>query len=123
MRVLLKKSVMERNLIFNPDDTDFKTNMLDELDVHTRKIHIRFQKTGPRSITIVEGLDDDLDLARISKSMKKTFNCAATVHKDKDQVEVIQLQGDQCENVKKWLIEQEVLTELEAKTRIVIHGM
>jgi len=105
------------------EDDDFNTNVVKQLDIHKSKIHIRFQKTGPRSITIVEGLDDDLDLKRISKHMKKSFSCAATVLKDKEQNEIIQLQGDQRDNVKSWLVEQEVLTEAEAKERIVCHGI
>ena len=35
--------------------------------------------------------------------------------------EIIQLQGDQRQNVKEWLLAQEVVTAQEAD-RIVIHG-
>ena len=93
-----------------------------ETAVQSQKIHVRFQKTGPRSITIIEGLDDDLDLKRISKAMKKHFNCSASIHSDKTGNEVIQLQGDQRENVKAWLLEQEILTPQSAKERLVLHG-
>jgi translation initiation factor 1 len=102
---------------------DFNNNIVGQLDIHKRKIHIRFQISGSRSITIIEGLDDDLDLIRISKNMKKSFSCAATVLKDTEENEIIQLQGDQRDNVKKWLLKQEVITEAEAKERIVIHGI
>lgn len=98
-------------------DNDFGIN-----EVQKSKIHIRFQKIGPRSITIVEGLDDDLDLKRISKAMKKAFSCAATVLTDEEQNELIQLQGDKRSEVKSWLVDQEILTVQEAKERIVIHG-
>jgi translation initiation factor 1 len=108
-------SIVDFNATFN--QTSFG-----EMAIQKGKIHIRFQKTGPRSITIIEGLDDDLDLKRISKAMKKSFNCAATVLKDADNNEVIQLQGDQRINVNEWLIAQEVITENEAKERIVTHG-
>ena len=86
------------------------------------KIHVRFQKTGPRSITIVEGLDEDLDQKRIAKAMKKAFSCSSSIQNDADGNEVIQLQGDQRESVKEWLIDQQILTEKEAKDRLVLHG-
>lgn len=86
------------------------------------KIHVRFQKTGPRSITLIEGLDEDLDQNRIARAMKKAFSCSASIQKDEEGNEVIQLQGDQRDAVKSWLVEQEVLTEKEAKERLVMHG-
>jgi len=93
-----------------------------ELDVQKSKIDIRFQKMGPRSITLIEGLDDDLDLRRISKAMKKQFNCAASIHKDKDEKEIIKLQGDHRQSVRDWIISQGILTETEADQRIMMHG-
>lgn len=93
-----------------------------ELDVQKNKIDIRFQKMGPRSITLIEGLDDDLDLRRISKAMKKQFNCAASIHKDKDEKEIIKLQGDHRQSVRDWIISQGILTESEADQRIMMHG-
>ena len=93
-----------------------------ESQVQKGKIHVRFQKTGPRSITLIEGLDLDLDLKRIAKAMKKHFNCASSIHKDDGKNEIIKLQGDQRDNVKDWLIIQEILSEKEAKERLVFHG-
>jgi len=86
------------------------------------KIHIRLQKSGHRSITLIEGLDLDLDLHRIAKAMKKHFNCASSIQKDLHDNDVIQLQGDQRENVKEWLVVQEILTDKEVKDRLVVHG-
>jgi len=93
-----------------------------ELEVQKKKIDIRFQKTGPRSITLIEGFDDDLDLKRITKAMKKTFNCAASIHLDKDQKEIIKLQGDHRQSVREWIICQGILTEADANERIMMHG-
>lgn len=93
-----------------------------ELDVQKSKIDIRFQKIGPRSITLIEGLDDDLDITRISKAMKKQFNCAASVHKDKNNKEIIKLQGDHRQSVREWIISEGILTETEADDRIMMHG-
>ena len=83
------------------------------------KIHIRIQQRSSRqSLTLIEGLDSDLDLNRISKYMRRAFNCNGTVLNDA----VITLQGDQRENVSKWLVDNEVLTKGEAKERLVVHG-
>jgi translation initiation factor 1 len=102
---------------------DMATNAMSQLDAQSRKIHIRWHKEGSRSITILEGLDDDLDIVRISRAMKKHFSCSTSIHPDKQSgTDVIKLQGDQRENIKMWLVAQEILTEAEAKTRIVMHG-
>jgi translation initiation factor 1 len=83
------------------------------------KIHIRaIRYSARRAVTTIEGLDDDLDLNRICKYMKRAFNTNGCVIEDK----VIQLQGDFREESKFWMVEQEVLTESEAKERVVLHG-
>ena len=42
----------------------------------TVKIHIRVQQQRNNYITIIEGLPDDLDMARIARAMRKTLHCA-----------------------------------------------
>lgn len=86
------------------------------------KIHIRAQQMGSKWISTISGLDDDLDLVKIAKYMKKSLHCATSVSKNKDGAEVIQLQGDQRSIVVAWLTENKVLTSEEAKERIVVHG-
>jgi translation initiation factor SUI1 len=83
------------------------------------KIHIWFKQFSKRRcITTIEGLDSDLDLDKICRHMQRAFSCSATVIEDK----VIQLQGDHRQTIPVWLVEKEVLTEKEAKDRIVTHG-
>lgn len=53
--------------------------------------------------------------------MKKVFNCNGNIAEDDEMGEVIQLQGDQRQNVREWLIENEVVTKAE-EDRLVIHG-
>jgi translation initiation factor SUI1 len=103
---------------FQGNDTMTATVM----PVFKEKIHIRFTP-GKRAVTLIEGLDDDLDQVRIARAMKREFKCAVSVHKDKAEREVIKLQGDQCMNVKDWLLAQEILTKKEAGERIVIHRL
>jgi len=44
------------------------------------------------------------------------------VLKGEDNKSILQFQGDQRQNIKDWLITQEILTEKEAKERLVVHG-
>lgn len=89
----------------------------------TNKIHLRLQKRGNKKwLTIIEGLDEDLDENRICRHMRRTFNCNGAVLKNDDDEPILQLQGDQRQNIKEWLIVQEILTEKEAKERLVVHG-
>lgn len=86
------------------------------------KIHIRVQqRNGRKCITTIQGLEDDLDTKRICKAMKGAFNCNGNVIADEENGDVIQLQGDQRENSRQWLIEQEIIGQNE-KDCIVIHG-
>jgi translation initiation factor 1 len=87
-----------------------------------QKIHVRFQKTGPRSITILEGLDNDLDLKRISRAMKKAFHCDCVVLKNKAGEDILQLQGDHREKIREWLVTQEIVKATDASEQIVLHG-
>lgn len=86
------------------------------------KLHVRIQKrNGKKCITTVEGFEEDLDVKRICKHMRKQFNCNGNVTSDQEQGDVIQLQGDQRDNVKQWLLDNEVIDKREVD-RIVIHG-
>ena len=84
------------------------------------KVHIRIQqRTARKAITIIQGLDEDLDQKRICRAFRKNFSCNGAVVKDKDtKNEIIQLQGDQRENAKKFMVESDICTE----DRIVVHG-
>lgn len=93
-----------------------------ERNFHKSKVHIRVQqRNGRKCITSIEGLDEDLDQKRICKAMRKLFNCNGNVIDDEDRGEVIQLQGDQRDNVRAFLLEQTVI-EAHEKDRIVVHG-
>jgi translation initiation factor 1 len=90
---------------------------------HTNKIHVRTQQFGRRWITTIEELDDDLDQKRIAKYLKRSLNVSVAVCKTDDGKEYIKLQGNQRETVPKWLVDNEVITEREARERLVVHGI
>jgi translation initiation factor 1 len=87
-----------------------------------QKIHVRFQRAGPRSITILEGLSEDLDLKRISKSMRKSFHCDCVVLQNKAGEDILQLQGDHREKICEWLVANNIVEASDAKEQIVLHG-
>ena len=83
------------------------------------KIHIRVQqRNGRKCITTVQGLADDLDIAKIAKALKKTFKCNGSVLVDPELGEILQLSGDQRTNIREFFVDQEVCHE----DQIVIHG-
>ena len=98
------------------------SNHFNNLNVIKSKIHIRVQqRNGKKSITTIQGLEDDLDLKRICKAMRSAFNCNGNVVVNEEEGDVIQLQGDQRDNVKEWLLAQEIISKNE-QDRFVIHG-
>ena len=73
------------------------------------KVHIRkIQRNGKKCVTIVEGLENDLDIKKITKALKKIYKCNGTVVIDDKNQEIIQLSGDQINNVKDFLIQEEI---------------
>lgn len=83
-------------------------------------VHIRLQqRNGRKSLTTIQGLDDKLDLAKLTKAFKKTFCCNGCVVENKELGKVIQLQGDQREKVRSFLTEEEI-----ASSRMIkVHGI
>lgn len=87
----------------NLNEVDFNENQ------KKNKVHIRkIQRNGKKCITIVEGLENDLDIKKITKALKKIYKCNGTVVKDINEQEIIQLSGDQMNNLKEFLIQEEI---------------
>jgi translation initiation factor 1 len=82
-------------------------------------IHIRIQqRNGRKSLTLVYGIADDLDLKKILKYLKKVYSTNGNVINDPEHGDVIQLQGDQRRNVYESLIEWKIAE----KEDIRVHG-
>jgi translation initiation factor 1 len=106
----------------NMEFTQFTGQSLDKVLEKKQNIHVRIQQIRSRRyLTTIQNLDDDLDIKRICRDMRKKFNCNGSVSNDKESGEVIQLQGDQRANVKEWFLANEILRE-KTLTRLVIHG-
>eukprot|EP01012_Entosiphon_sulcatum_P003824 TRINITY_DN1136_c0_g1_i1.p1 TRINITY_DN1136_c0_g1~~TRINITY_DN1136_c0_g1_i1.p1 ORF type:complete len:114 (+),score=30.69 TRINITY_DN1136_c0_g1_i1:20-361(+) len=86
----------------------------------TGNVHIRVQqRNGRKSITTIQGLSDELDLKKILKEVKKEFCCNGSIVQDKELGTIIQLQGDQRENIRKFLLE----FDLVDKDKVRLHGV
>jgi translation initiation factor 1 len=97
-------------------------NILDELSGLSglsQSVNIRVQQRNARKcITTCQGLENDLDLKKILKHVKKKFSCNGVVAKTDDGFEIIQLQGD----VRKQLAEFLIFEKICGKTDVKIHG-
>ena len=88
------------------------------------RVHLRIQKrNGRQNITTITGLAPDLDEKRILKALKKKFSCNGSMKFEKDKngnerFVALQLTGDQRDNVKEFLINEEICTE----EQIIKHG-
>ncbi|CAG0913587.1 unnamed protein product [Notodromas monacha] len=67
-------------------------------------VHVRIQqRSGRKTLTTVQGLSADYDLKKIVRACKKEFACNGTVVEHQEYGEVLQLQGDQRENICQFL--------------------
>ena len=82
------------------------------------EIHIRVQqRNGRKSLTTVQGINPKVDLKKVVKGLKKEFCCNGTVVEDPNFGQVIQLQGDQRQNVQTFLIKEKLATKDNIKVR------
>ena len=75
-------------------------------------VHIRVQqRNGRKCITHVQGLsqDTELDLKKILRTFKKTFNCNGSIQTDDEYGKVLQMSGDQRTGVYEYLTEKKIL--------------
>ncbi len=83
-------------------------------------IHIRIkQRTKKKKTTLIEGLENVVDLKKFIKHLSKQLACGGAVTKDKDtDMTVLKFQGDHKDFIKKFLIDNEIVTS----ENIITHG-
>lgn len=106
------------------NDIDFNQfhsrNNLDEI-LHREIVHLRIQKrSGRKHITTITGLGQDLDFVRLLKAFKKNFKCIGSLDIQNEDVIAIKLSGDQRDNVRDFLLKEEIITD---ENCIIIHGI
>ena len=67
---------------------------------------------------IIQGIEEKYDQKKLAKAFKKEFNCNGTVVDDEQYGEVIQLSGDQRNNIQSFLADCGICK----KDNIVVHG-
>jgi len=76
----------------------------DDQSVQDGLIHVRIQqRNGRKTLTTVQGISDNYDKKKIVKACKKEFACNGTVVEHPEYGEVMQLQGDQRNNICQFL--------------------
>ena len=100
-------------------EPNFEDNIFFENEKKQNIVHIRIQqRNAKKTITTIEGLDASIDFKKIVKYIKKKFNCNGSIIKTVDDIDIIQLQGDQRENIKNFLIKENIVSE----DFIKVHG-
>lgn len=88
-------------------------------DVQEALVHIRIQqRNGRKTLTTVQGLSAEYDLKKIVRACKKEFACNGTVVEHAEYGEVLQLQGDQRENICQFLTKGGLVNPQQIK----VHG-
>lgn len=81
-------------------------------------VHIRIQqRNGRKTLTTVQGLESQFDKKKLVRAFKKEFACNGTVVEHPEYGEVIQLQGDQRNNVCQFLTKIGIVKETQLKVK------
>ncbi len=100
---------------------NMKIDIDDCTDRPISRIHIRVQqRNGKKCITLIEGLAEDLNLPKIVKIMKKTFQTSGAIIKNDNDDEIIQLGGDQRESARQFMLKYKIWESPDPP--IKIHG-
>lgn len=90
----------------------------DQTPVHQEHMHLRLQqRNGRKCITLIEGFPSDIDLKKVLRYFKKSFQCNGTIVTDEDN-KIMQLTGDRRRQVAQFLEEEQIVP----KDSIKVHG-
>lgn len=105
----------------NMDFNQFNTNSLLDEVINREVVHLRIQKrNGRKHVTTISGLGQDLDFVRLLKAFKKSFQCIGSLDiQENDVVVALKLSGDQRNNVKDFLLREEIILD---ENDIIVHG-
>ena len=96
-----------------------KLNTIKHIDNIQNIVHLRVQNRNNRKkITICQGLEDDLNLKKILKYLKKMYSTNGWISIDTDGNEIIMFNGDIREQIKEFLTRFNIVH----KDFIKIHG-
>lgn len=85
-----------------------------------QEVHIRIQqRTTKKALTLVQGLPPKLNMKKVASYFKKTCCCNGTIVEDDSYGKILQLTGDQRQQVRDFLVEQKICP----KELVKIHGV
>ncbi len=100
--------------------SDFNNSKAD-VNLGSNLIHIRIQqRNGRKTLTTVQGIADQFDKKKLVRAFKKEFACNGTVVDHAEYGEVIQLQGDQRNNVCLFLTKIGIAKEDQLKVSFLV---
>ena len=92
-----------------------------DINIGSGLIHIRIQqRNGRKTLTTVQGIADQFDKIKLVRAFKKEFACNGTVVDHAEYGEVIQLQGDQRNNVCLFLTKIGIAKEDQLKVSFLV---
>lgn len=103
-------------------DYNFKEFSFNDGILKREVAHLRIQKrNGRKNITTICGLEQDLDFPKILRALKKRYKCIGSLDVDEktNDVIAIRLSGDQRENVKNFLLTEQIIPD---ENNIIVHG-
>lgn len=101
------------------DEEDWENSGEESSQESAGNVHIRIQqRNGRKTLTTVQGLPSETDFPKLLKAFKKQFCCNGCINQDPEMGQVIQLQGDQRQNVKEFIVSEGMVREQLIK----IHG-
>jgi translation initiation factor 1 len=90
-----------------------------EEGIYSKPVHLRkTQRNARKCFTIIEGLAEDLDLKKICKHLSKENQCSGAILEDEKFGQVIKLTGDKRDEVKEFLIKEDICKAAQ----IFVHG-
>jgi len=90
-----------------------------DINIGGGTVHIRIQqRNGRKTLTTVQGISEEFDKKKLVRAFKKEFACNGTVVEHPEYGEVVQLQGDQRNNVCQFLTKIGIVKEEQLK----LHG-
>jgi len=94
-------------------------NNKNKKNLTARSVHIRNQqRNGRKSITTIAGLEDDLDLDKILRYMRKIFSTNGTILHDDQKRNILQFQEYCRFDARDFLVKYSICK----KTDIKVHG-
>jgi len=78
------------------------------------------QRMGKKTLTLIYNLNPKLDFKKVLRELRKEFQCNGTIIDSDEFGAVIQLQGNQVEKSRDWLVTEGIVTVENITTKGVL---